>query len=250
MNFVDATVNSLFARIGEEPQEEMVQSIDNVLWNCHDDIAHNYNIRHGSFSDSDAADQFYKTALPLEASKITRRMQREEFGEPSDAGRKVDCVFMFDGIELSNIELKSQNPSPRDFSVQLRKNIRLARCIQGFHLSFGMDEAPVIMGDVDGFGRQCAAITSRYVLMYYVDKNFGTMWQYWGRRRIESERPEKEAKVQTAITVNRTTARVMQSVEKHASVHLEKIDDSVFPSMLRYYDSSSLALIRNWVVHN
>jgi hypothetical protein len=57
---------------------------------------------------------------------------------------------MFDGIELSNIELKAQDASPRDVAVQLRKNIRLARCIQELHLSFGMNKAPVVMGDVQG----------------------------------------------------------------------------------------------------
>ncbi|KAG0325934.1 hypothetical protein BGZ99_010387 [Dissophora globulifera] len=87
----------------------------------------------------------------LEASKIMRRMQRDEYGEPSDVGRKVDCVFMFDGIELSNIELKSKNASQRDVSVQLRKNIGLARCIQELDLSFGMNKAPVVMGDIQGF---------------------------------------------------------------------------------------------------
>ncbi|KAF9906969.1 hypothetical protein EC991_011444 [Linnemannia zychae] len=94
---------------------------------------------------------FHTGEKALEASKIMKRMQREEYGEPSDVGRKVDCVFMFDGIELSNIELKSQNSSPRDVSVQLRKNIRLARCIQEMHISFGMNNAPVVMGDVQGF---------------------------------------------------------------------------------------------------
>ncbi|KAF9542590.1 hypothetical protein EC957_001797 [Mortierella hygrophila] len=55
----------------------------------------------------------------LKASKIMRGMQREEYGEPLDAGWKVDCVFMFDGIELSNIELKSQNASPRDVNLNI-----------------------------------------------------------------------------------------------------------------------------------
>ncbi|KAG0306168.1 hypothetical protein BGZ99_001831 [Dissophora globulifera] len=64
--------------------------------------------------------------------------------------------------------------------------------------------------------------------MYYVDKNNGTTRQYWDKRRIEqeTERSEKEAKIQTAITVNRTTTRVMQSVNKNANRHLENFDDS------------------------
>ncbi|KAF9996591.1 hypothetical protein BGZ80_007210, partial [Entomortierella chlamydospora] len=70
------------------------------------------------------------------------------FGELLDAGRKVDSVFMFDGIELPDIGVKFQNASPRGVSIQLRKNVRLTRCIQELHLSFRMNEAPVVMGDV------------------------------------------------------------------------------------------------------
>ncbi|KAI8595689.1 hypothetical protein EDD21DRAFT_448426 [Dissophora ornata] len=64
---------------------------------------------------------------------------------------------------------------------------------------------------------------------YYVNKNNGTTRQYWDKRRLEqeTERSEKEAKIQTTITVNRTTARVMQSVNKNANHHLEKFDDSI-----------------------
>ncbi|KAF9079049.1 hypothetical protein BGX29_004533, partial [Mortierella sp. GBA35] len=66
---------------------------------------------------------------------------------------------------------------------------------------------------------------------YFADKGNGTMKQFWSDRKLEqeAERSQQEARIQTNITVNRTTARVMQSVEKNACDHLEKFDNSVFP---------------------
>ncbi|KAG0350875.1 hypothetical protein BGZ54_003588, partial [Gamsiella multidivaricata] len=56
------------------------------------------------------------------------------------------------------------------------------------------------------------------------------MKQYRGTHRLKQEvgKSEKEAKAQTAIMVNRITARVMQSVEKEANDHLDEIDHSIF----------------------
>ncbi|KAF8905178.1 hypothetical protein BGZ58_006407, partial [Dissophora ornata] len=64
---------------------------------------------------------------------------------------------------------------------------------------------------------------------YYADRKNGALKQYWSNRRVEqeAERSEEEARVQTAIAVNRTTARVMRSAEKNAVNHLDKFDDSV-----------------------
>ncbi|KAG0226732.1 hypothetical protein BGW42_003456 [Actinomortierella wolfii] len=42
----------------------------------------------------------------LEASKVLRQQQASEYGEVSDTGRKVDLIFMYEDIELSNIEFK------------------------------------------------------------------------------------------------------------------------------------------------
>ncbi|KAF9095932.1 hypothetical protein BGX29_008796 [Mortierella sp. GBA35] len=56
------------------------------------------------------------------------------------------------------------------------------------------------------------------------------MKRFWSDRKLEqeAERSQQEARMQTNITVNRTTARVMQSVEKNACDHLENVDHSVF----------------------
>lgn len=86
----------------------------------------------------------------LEASKIMRKWQTEEYGDVSEAGRKVDCLFMFDGIELSNLEIKHPDISKNELGIQNKKNIRLARCIQEAHVALGVKDACVIMADVCG----------------------------------------------------------------------------------------------------
>ncbi|ORZ27812.1 hypothetical protein BCR41DRAFT_383520 [Lobosporangium transversale] len=87
----------------------------------------------------------------LKASKTMRHMQWEEHGDISDTGRKVDCVFMYKGIELSNIEFKRTDVGARDIAIQNRKNVRLARCIQEVHTSLGVKDPSVFMADVHGF---------------------------------------------------------------------------------------------------
>ncbi|KAF9203139.1 hypothetical protein BGZ59_001795 [Podila verticillata] len=87
----------------------------------------------------------------LEASKVMRHMQSLEHGDVSDAGRKVDCIFMYKGIELSNIEFKRAEIGERDLAIQNRKNVRLARCIQEFHASLGVEDPSIFMADVHGF---------------------------------------------------------------------------------------------------
>ncbi|CAO3572852.1 unnamed protein product [Mortierella alpina] len=65
--------------------------------------------------------------------------------------------------------------------------------------------------------------------MYARDKNNGSLRKYWDNQKLQKEAEQAMAAttVQTLITVNRTTARVMQSAEKSASSQLEKIDRSV-----------------------
>ncbi|KAF9971307.1 hypothetical protein BGZ73_005765 [Actinomortierella ambigua] len=87
----------------------------------------------------------------LEASKVQRQQQAAEFGDLSDAGRKVDLAFVHKGIELSNIEFKRPGIGAMDITVQCRKNIRLGRCLQEQHREYGVQEPSVIMGDVAGF---------------------------------------------------------------------------------------------------
>lgn len=65
----------------------------------------------------------------LEASKLMKQMQSTEYGDVSDSGRKVDCIFMYEDVELSNIEFKNEDSSERELGLQNRKNVRLARCL-------------------------------------------------------------------------------------------------------------------------
>jgi hypothetical protein len=86
----------------------------------------------------------------LESSRILRRHQSAEYGDVSDSGRKVDCLFSYHGIELSNIELKTPDITPRDIAIQNRKNVRLARAIQEAHAESGAPGEPILMADVSG----------------------------------------------------------------------------------------------------
>ncbi|KAF9924313.1 hypothetical protein FBU30_005679 [Linnemannia zychae] len=74
---------------------------------------------------------------------------------------------------------------------------------------------------------------------YLKDKKNGTLRQYWDRRRLkqEAENSKAVATMQTAITLNRTTARVMQSVEKQAESHLGKIDDIILGLCWAFVDA-------------
>ncbi|KAI8599502.1 hypothetical protein EDD21DRAFT_379697 [Dissophora ornata] len=87
----------------------------------------------------------------LEASKIMRQHQVSEYNDASESARKVDCLFLYEGLELSNIEFKKPGTSNRDLAIQNRKNVRLGRCIQEAHNSLGMQEPSVMMADVAGF---------------------------------------------------------------------------------------------------
>jgi hypothetical protein len=80
---------------------------------------------------------------------------------------------------------------------------------------------------------------------YFADKKNGTRKRFWSDRKQqqEAERSQQEARVQTNITVNRTTARVMQSVEKNARDHLEKFDDSVIPGKFLFFIQGKYSLI-------
>ncbi|KAG9068817.1 hypothetical protein KI688_011103 [Linnemannia hyalina] len=82
------------------------------------------------------------------ASKAVRQMQSSEFGDPSDCGRKADCLFMFGEIELSNIEFKRDNIDETEIRVQNRKNVRLGRCLQESQAAYGVEAPSVLMADV------------------------------------------------------------------------------------------------------
>ncbi|KAF9313048.1 hypothetical protein BG003_005658 [Podila horticola] len=87
----------------------------------------------------------------LEVSKIMRQRQAVEYSEVSECGRKADCHFMYEGLEISNIEFKRPGCTERDLAFQNCKNVRLARCIQEAHVALGVEDASAVMADVAGF---------------------------------------------------------------------------------------------------
>ncbi|KAG0226071.1 hypothetical protein BGW42_003930 [Actinomortierella wolfii] len=66
-------------------------------------------------------------------------------------GRKVDCIFVAEDMEISNIEFKRPNISGTEIAIQNRKNVRQARCIQESLCSLGVQEPVVYMADVQGY---------------------------------------------------------------------------------------------------
>lgn len=80
-----------------------------------------------------------------------KQMQSLEYGDVSDAGRKVDCIFMYEDIEISNVEFKNNDSSERELAVQNRKDARLARCLQEAQVGIGVKDLSVFMAaDLDG----------------------------------------------------------------------------------------------------
>ncbi|KAF9431437.1 hypothetical protein BGZ76_000308 [Entomortierella beljakovae] len=63
---------------------------------------------------------------------------------------------------------------------------------------------------------------------YNLDKKNGTLKRYWNNRRLEqeAERSEMEARIQAAITANRTATSAMKSAERLADNHFENIGGS------------------------
>jgi len=78
-------------------------------------------------------------------------MQSNEYSDTSDSGRKVDCLFMMQGAELSNVEFKHAETCVKELAIQNRKNVRLARCIQEAHATYGVKDPSILMADI--FGR-------------------------------------------------------------------------------------------------
>ncbi|KAF8926667.1 hypothetical protein BGZ47_002588 [Haplosporangium gracile] len=75
------------------------------------DLLHGKHKEHRLTGEAEVEDKVFQILIHLgekmlEASKIMRKWQTEEYGDASEAGRKVDCLFMFDGTELSNLEIK------------------------------------------------------------------------------------------------------------------------------------------------
>ncbi|KAF9163284.1 hypothetical protein DFQ26_002740 [Actinomortierella ambigua] len=87
----------------------------------------------------------------LESSKIVRQQQSAEFGDVSDSGRKLDMLFTYNGLDISNVEFEKPKTTEQELAIQHRKNIRLARCIQEHHAKLGIEEPSILMADVAGF---------------------------------------------------------------------------------------------------
>ncbi|KAF9282422.1 hypothetical protein BGZ68_005982 [Mortierella alpina] len=84
----------------------------------------------------------------LKASRAIRLQQAAEYGDVSEAGRKVDCLFAHEGIELSNIEFKLPGAQDKDVATQNRKNIRLARELQEAQTRDGAKDESVFIAEV------------------------------------------------------------------------------------------------------
>ncbi|KAI1285853.1 hypothetical protein EDD11_000709, partial [Mortierella claussenii] len=66
---------------------------------------------------------------------------------------------------------------------------------------------------------------------YLVDKNNGKLRQYWNDRKLvqEEEKTNKAAAIQTSISINRATTRVIQSADKQVESRRNKADESSLP---------------------
>ncbi|KAF9578242.1 hypothetical protein BGW38_006065, partial [Lunasporangiospora selenospora] len=144
----------------------------------------------------------------LESSKIMRQQQSAEYGDVSESGRKVDMLFMFDGVEVSNVEFKRPGTTEQDLAIQNRKNVRLARCIQEAHAALGVTDPSVLMADVAGFvgtiyqvkplneiavaGETADTTVSlprtRATLMAFLgDHSLAMMWNYVSRLEVQGQ---------------------------------------------------------------
>lgn len=77
-------------------------------------------------------------------------MRSAEYSDVTDTARKFHCLLLMKDIELSNINFNSPETSERGLAVQHRNNLRLARCIQEYHISLGEKDVGVLMADVFG----------------------------------------------------------------------------------------------------
>jgi len=73
----------------------------------------------------------------LDASKLLKQQQASEYGEISDSGRKVNLIFMFNNIELSNVEFKRADISSGDVTVQCPTRKMSARACDKQHMHHG-----------------------------------------------------------------------------------------------------------------
>ncbi|KAG9065521.1 hypothetical protein KI688_001809 [Linnemannia hyalina] len=87
----------------------------------------------------------------LGSSRIMRKQQSAEFGDISESDPKVDMLFVYNGVEISNVKFKNPGSTERDLAIQNRENVRLARCIQEAHAALGVPDPSVLMADVAGF---------------------------------------------------------------------------------------------------
>ncbi|GJJ71750.1 hypothetical protein EMPS_04107 [Entomortierella parvispora] len=68
---------------------------------------------------------------------------------------------------------------------------------------------------------------------YVTDKNNGKLKQYWNDRKLvqEEEKTNKAAAIQTSISINRATTRVLQSADKQVENRLNKADERNLPGL-------------------
>ncbi|KAI7826609.1 hypothetical protein BC939DRAFT_114213 [Gamsiella multidivaricata] len=66
-------------------------------------------------------------------------------------GRRVDMRFLYNDIEVSNVELKARSRKTSERATQTRKNLRLARCIQRELERLGVPTPEILFADVSGY---------------------------------------------------------------------------------------------------
>ncbi|KAG9062379.1 hypothetical protein KI688_005294 [Linnemannia hyalina] len=116
---------------------------------------------------------------------LMRDMQSLEYGDVSDTGHKVDCVFMYEDIELSSIEFKNEDSSERDLAVQNRKNGRHACCLQEAYAAIGVKDISVFMADVYASNRYIFTAQSEIsCIRKTVDKSPNT---FYGKFKLNNK---------------------------------------------------------------
>ncbi|KAF9545076.1 hypothetical protein EC957_011317 [Mortierella hygrophila] len=71
--------------------------------------------------------------------------------EISASGPKVDMLFVYNGVEISDVKFKKPGTTERDLAIQNKENVRLARCIQEAHAALGVPNPSILMVDIAGF---------------------------------------------------------------------------------------------------
>ncbi|KAG0330318.1 hypothetical protein BGZ99_006011 [Dissophora globulifera] len=73
----------------------------------------------------------------LGASKKTKKLQFLEHGDVSESGRNVNCIFVAEGTEISNIEFKRPNVSETEATIQNQRMSNLPDAFKKIYARLG-----------------------------------------------------------------------------------------------------------------